>query len=265
MVFFDMPFCSQTCGSGKEVYQKTATSALAILACKDENHDLIVDEGGIPILLDLIDSGNDGCKEQAAWALANLCVLNPRAQTILLENNAQDRFISLLGAEDGKSKAKAALAISNLVCAHPLCQKAVVSVGAVPLLIQMLSIDHELCNRNACLSLANLADGSIREIVIKAGAIPPITRLLDSSDEPCRETAAIAIRKLLVGNPDRVAISDFTNADGIRLVVKEWKYNLPDTTDHCEAIMTALGEVDSALRNRIEAEKDKPMDLDYDD
>lgn len=221
-----------------------------------------MDEGGIPILLGLIDTGNDGCKEQATWALANLCVLNPRAQSTLLEHNAEQRFVRMLGSDDGKSKAKSALAISNLACDHEAAQKAIVAVGAVPLLVQMLTIDHELCNRNACLALANLADGPIKSTIVKSGAVPPITRLLDSGDEPCRETAAIAIRKLLVGNADKDAISDFMNADGIRLLVKEWKYNLPDTTDHCEAIMNSLSQSDPTFKQRIEEEKDKPMELD---
>lgn len=232
------------------------------MACKDENHDLIVDEGGIPILLSLIDTGNEGCKEQATWALANLCVLNPRAQAVLLQEKAEGRFVTMLGSDDGKSKAKAALAISNLVCDHAAAQKAVVAAGAVPFLVQMLSIEHELCNRNACLALANLADGPIKDVIVKSGAVPPITRLLDSGDEPCRETAAVAIRKLIVGNADANAISDFINADGIRLLVKEWKYNLPDTTDHCEAIMDSLSRSVPAFKQRIEEEKDKPMEMD---
>lgn len=226
-----------------------------------------MDEGGIPILIGLIDTGIEGCKEQATWALANLCVLNPRAQTRCLEHKAEQRFISMLTAADGKSKAKAVLAIANLVCNHSAAQQAVVQAGALPLLIELLSIGHELCNRYACLALANMADGTIRDRIVESGAISPITRLLDSDDEPCRETAAIALRKLLVGNPNPNALKDFTNADGIRLVVKEWKYNLPDTTEHCEAILNAIRQSDPVLSQQIQSEKDKPMvdDIEFDE
>ncbi|KAF8101904.1 hypothetical protein N665_0201s0208 [Sinapis alba] len=97
---------------GLEMVDK-AVALLANLSGVEEGRQEIAREGGIPLLVETVDSGSGRGKENAASVLLQLCVNSPRFCTLVLQEGAIPPLVALSQSGTQRAKEKAQQLLSH--------------------------------------------------------------------------------------------------------------------------------------------------------
>uniref|UniRef100_A0A1J3HP23 RING-type E3 ubiquitin transferase n=1 Tax=Noccaea caerulescens TaxID=107243 RepID=A0A1J3HP23_NOCCA len=90
-----------------------AVALLANLAAVGEGRQAIVREGGIPLLVETVDSGSQRGKENAASVLLQLCLNSPKFCTLVLQEGAISPLVALSQSGTQRAKEKAQQLLSH--------------------------------------------------------------------------------------------------------------------------------------------------------
>merc|ERR1712190_248510 len=85
-----------------------------------EQTRVVVENGALPIFVELLGSTNDDVREQAVWALGNIAGDSPNFRDLVLQSNGLQPFMKVLHDSDKPSVLRnATWALSNLCRGKP--------------------------------------------------------------------------------------------------------------------------------------------------
>merc|ERR1719316_1375349 len=81
---------------------------------------VVVEQGALPIFVELLKSPNDDVREQAIWALGNIAGDSPNFRDLVLQSGGLDSIIAVLNSSEKMSMTRnATWALSNLCRGKP--------------------------------------------------------------------------------------------------------------------------------------------------
>ncbi|OEL34457.1 arm repeat protein interacting with ABF2 [Dichanthelium oligosanthes] len=181
---------------------KRAADAITNLAHENSNIKTSVRmEGGIPPLVELLESQDLKVQRAAAGALRTLAFKNDENKTQIVQCNALPTLILMLQSEDAAIHYEAVGVIGNLVHSSPNIKKEVLNAGALQPVIGLLRYGH------------NTQDTHNQAGIAYNGGLLPLLKLLDSKNGSLQHNAAFALYGV-ADNEDYV--SDFIKVGGVQ-------------------------------------------------
>ncbi|KAK6937532.1 Armadillo [Dillenia turbinata] len=176
-------------------------------------------EGGIPPLVELLDSTDAKVQKAAAGALRTLAFKNDENKNQIIECNALPNLILMLRSEDAAMHYEAVGVIGNLVHSSPNIKKEVLLAGALQPVIGLLRSCCSESQREAALLLGQFAatDSDCKVHIVQRGAVPPLIEMLQSLDQQLGEMAAFALGRLAQDTHNQAGIAYY---GGITPLVK---------------------------------------------
>nr|ACL52434.1 unknown [Zea mays] len=202
---------------------KRAADAITNLAHENSNIKTSVRmEGGIPPLVQLLESQDLKVQRAAAGALRTLAFKNDENKTQIVQCNALPTLILMLRSEDAAIHYEAVGVIGNLVHSSPKIKKEVLNAGALQPVIGLLSSCCTESQREAALLLGQFAsaDSDCKVHIVQRGAVCPLIEMLQSADVQLREMSAFALGRLAQDTHNQADnedyVSDFIKVGGVQ-------------------------------------------------
>ncbi|XP_035816092.1 ARM REPEAT PROTEIN INTERACTING WITH ABF2 isoform X5 [Zea mays] len=189
---------------------KRAADAITNLAHENSNIKTRVRmEGGIPPLVELLESQDLKVQRAAAGALRTLAFKNDENKTQIVQCNALPTLILMLRSEDAAIHYEAVGVIGNLVHSSPNIKKEVLNAGALQPVIGLLSSCCTESQREAALLLGQFAsaDSDCKVHIVQRGAVRPLIEMLQSADVQLREMSAFALGRLAQDTHNQAGIA----------------------------------------------------------
>ncbi|BBN18961.1 hypothetical protein MPTK1_8g06830 [Marchantia polymorpha subsp. ruderalis] len=192
----------KVCASNARVVNgvvRRAADAITNLAHENANiKSRVRTEGGIPPLVELLESTDTKVQRAAAGALRTLAFKNEANKNQIVEKNALPTLIFMLRSEDVGIHYEAVGVIGNLVHSSVNIKKEVLNAGALQPVIGLLSSRCQESQREAALLLGQFAttDPECKVHIVQRGAVRPLIRMLEAQDPQLREMAAFALGRL---------------------------------------------------------------------
>lgn len=174
-----------------------------------EQTRFVVEQGALPIFVQLLQSPNDDVREQAVWALGNIAGDSPNFRDLVLQSGGLSPICNVLRTTDKTSMLRnATWALSNLCRGKPAPPLEWVAAALETLAFLIQSTDCEVLT-DACWAFSYLSDGPNERIaaVIQAGVVPRLVELLVHAS-PLVQTPALRV----IGN---IATGDDAQTESI--------------------------------------------------
>lgn len=155
-------------------------------------------EGGIPPLVDLLESTDSKVQRAAAGALRTLAFKNDSNKNQIVECNALPLLILMLRSESVSIHSEAVGVIGNLVHSSANIKRQVILAGALQPVIGLLSSRCPQSQKEAALLLGQFAttDPECKVHIVQRGAVRPLIKMLQSPDAQLKSMAAFALGRL---------------------------------------------------------------------
>ncbi|CAN1129361.1 ARM REPEAT PROTEIN INTERACTING WITH ABF2 [Linum perenne] len=191
--------------------EKGSAFALGLLAVKPEHQQLIVDNGALPCLVDLLKRHTEGTTRavtsvirRAADAITNLAHENSNIKTRVRMEGGIPPLVELLEFADTKVQRAAAGALRTLAFKNDENKNQIVECNALPTLILMLRSEDAAIHYEAVGVIGNLVHSSpnIKKEVLAAGALQPVIGLLSSCCSESQREAALLLGQFAATDSD---------------------------------------------------------------
>ncbi|KAG6521489.1 hypothetical protein ZIOFF_018610 [Zingiber officinale] len=161
-----------------------------------EHTQVVIENGAIPMLIQLLNSPIEDLREQAVWALANIAGDSTSARDLILTHGGLLSLVTLFNEHSKMSLLRIATwTLSNLCCGIP--------PAALEHVLQhlMFSSDESIIV-SACRTLGSIADGTSEKIqaVIEADVCPRLVDLLSHPSCQVVDFALRAIGNIIIGD-----------------------------------------------------------------
>ncbi|XP_020978951.1 ARM REPEAT PROTEIN INTERACTING WITH ABF2-like isoform X1 [Arachis stenosperma] len=192
--------------------EKGSAFALGLLAVKPEHQQLIVDNGALKHLVDLLKRHKNGLTSRAinslirraADAITNLAHENSCIKTRVRMEGGIPPLVHLLEFADTKVQRAAAGALRTLAFKNDENKNQIVECNALPTLILMLRAEDAAIHYEAVGVIGNLVHSSpnIKKEVLLAGALQPVIGLLSSCCSESQREAALLLGQFAATDSD---------------------------------------------------------------
>jgi len=167
----------------------------------------VVENGALPIFVELLQSPNDDVREQAMWALGNIAGDSPNYRDLVLQSGGLSPVMGILTQTDKTSMMRnGTWTLSNLCRGKPPPPLEWVSPGLTTLAGLIHSTDVEVVT-DACWALSYMSDGANERInaVLHAGICPRLVDLLDHTSPLVQTPALRAVGNIVTGDDQQTA------------------------------------------------------------
>ncbi|KAL4558773.1 hypothetical protein LXL04_036975 [Taraxacum kok-saghyz] len=166
-------------------------------------------EGGIPPLVELLESSDAKVQRAAAGALRALAFKNHENKSQIVDCNALPTLVLMLQSEDAAIHYEAVGVIGNLVHSSPDIKKEVLLAGALQPVIELLSSTCSETQREAALLLGQFAaaDTDCKVHIVQRGAVGPLIDMLQSPESQLKEMSAFALGRLAQDTHNQAGIA----------------------------------------------------------
>merc|ERR1719386_221815 len=169
---------------------------------------VVVEQGALPIFVQLLQSPNDDVREQAVWALGNIAGDSPNFRDLVLQSGGLNPVMTVLRESEKTSMMRnATWALSNLCRGKPPPPFEWVSPAFGTLANLIYSSDVEVLT-DACWALSYLSDGPNERItaVIHAGVCRRLVELLLHSSPLVQTPALRAVGNIVTGDDHQTQV-----------------------------------------------------------
>jgi HEAT repeat protein len=173
-----------------------------------EQTRVVVEQGALPIFVQLLQSPNDDVKEQAVWALGNIAGDSPNFRDLVLQSGGLNPIMTVLRESEKTSMMRnATWTLSNLCRGKPPPPFEWVSPALGTLANLIYSSDVEVLT-DACWALSYLSDGPNERIsaVIHAGVCRRLVELLLHSSPLVQTPALRAVGNIVTGDDHQTQV-----------------------------------------------------------
>lgn len=173
-----------------------------------EQTRVVVEQGALPIFVQLLQSPNEDVREQAIWALGNIAGDSPNFRDLVLQSGGLNPIMTVLRDSDKTSMMRnATWTLSNLCRGKPPPPFEWVSPALGTLANLSYSSDVEVLT-DACWALSYLSDGPNERItaVIQAGVCRRIVELLLHSSPLVQTPALRAVGNIVTGDDHQTQV-----------------------------------------------------------
>ena len=178
-----------------EVSTQAAGALLNLASDSSEYAKMIVANGAVAHLVNLVKEGPDLAREYSAGALMNLMRGDVEVASNAAKLGAIPALAALLSKPTGHSESLGALA--NLASGSAERQIQIYKAQVTRKTVALLSDQDLEVKRSAAALLMNLAPhAKIKERIVEAGALKPLAKALKENDEILKERAAGALANL---------------------------------------------------------------------
>ncbi|KAK0164079.1 hypothetical protein PV328_002747 [Microctonus aethiopoides] len=168
-----------------------------------EQTKIVIGNGAIPKLTELLKSPASNVAEQAVWALGNIAGDGPAARDLVLGNGCMLLLLDLIKPETSITFTRNIVwTISNL-CRNKNPPPPFDMVRpSLPVLNRLLDCDDKDILADACWALSYLTDGTDEKIqaVLESGVIIKLVQLLRSTEASVLIPALRAVGNIVTGN-----------------------------------------------------------------
>ncbi|KAI4496543.1 hypothetical protein M0804_000353 [Polistes exclamans] len=164
---------------------------------------VVVKNGAIPKLINLLKSNSSNVAEQAVWALGNIAGDGPVTRDLVLANGLLPVLLSLIKPDTNITFARNIVwTLSNLCRNKNPPPPFEVVKTALPVLNRLLSSTDKDILADACWALSYLTDGPNEKIqaVVDSGITPKLVELLSSTEVTVLTPALRAVGNIVTGN-----------------------------------------------------------------
>mmetsp|Transcript_12229 Transcript_12229/g.28497 ORF Transcript_12229/g.28497 Transcript_12229/m.28497 type:complete len:549 (+) Transcript_12229:62-1708(+) len=162
----------------------------------------VVEQGALPIFVQLLQSPNEDVREQAVWALGNIAGDSPNFRDLVLQTGGLNPIMTVLRESEKISMMRnATWTLSNLCRGKPPPPFEWVSPALATLANLIYASDVEVLT-DACWALSYLSDGPNERItaVIQAGVCRRLVELLGHSSPLVQTPALRAVGNIVTGD-----------------------------------------------------------------
>merc|ERR1719207_349099 len=173
-----------------------------------EQTRVVVEQGALPIFVQLLQSLNDDVREQAVWALGNIAGDSPNFRDLVLQSGGLNPVMTVLRESEKTSMMRnATWALSNLCRGKPPPPLEWVSPALGTLANLIYSSDVEVLT-DACWALSYLSDSPNERItaVIHAGVCRRLVELLLHSSPLVQTPALRAVGNIVTGDDHQTQV-----------------------------------------------------------
>lgn len=224
----------------EEEIQRGAVTCISNLCLNEDNHEMVIKEGGLDLLKNLARTTNDlRIKRPIANAFANLATDEDYVQQVV-DGGGLEMMIGFANETDEELVCGAIHTIANLADAEEMKPK-VVQAGGLDVIIKLLSSKDATIVKGASNALANLAtERDYQTQMIKLGVAEPLTALAKKSKNPeIQLRVALAVNNI-VSNPE---LRDPMRAAGIVRPLRSLaRSRNPEIKREAIEALTELGE-----------------------
>merc|ERR1719160_1478956 len=169
---------------------------------------VVVEQGALPIFVELLQSPIDDVREQAVWALGNIAGDSPNFRDLVLQSGGLQPIINVLRETEKTSMMRnATWTLSNLCRGKPPPPLEWVTPALTALAPLVYSGDAEVLT-DACWALSYLSDGPNERIaaVIQAGVCRRIVELLMHTSPLVQTPALRAVGNIATGDDQQTQV-----------------------------------------------------------
>lgn len=173
-----------------------------------EQTRVVVDQGALPIFVQLLQSPNDDVREQAVWALGNIAGDSPNFRDLVLQSGGLNPILVVLRESEKTSMMRnATWTLSNLCRGKPPPPFEWVG-GALGTIANLIYAGDVEVLTDACWALSYLSDGPTECItaVITAGVCRRLVELLLHTSPLVQTPALRAVGNIVTGDDHQTQV-----------------------------------------------------------
>lgn len=191
----------------------STTWAISNLCCGKPSPDWNQVCPALPILAQILHSGDEDLLEVACWAIAFLSDCSDFAIEAVIKANIIPSCVALLWSPKSAIQAACVRIIGKISAGDDVQTQTVIDCGALPALGKLLSSRSRSILREACWAISNLTAGNSEQVaaVVKAELIPPVIELLSSHDSSIRLEACRTVSNATQVCPNYLVSQDVSS------------------------------------------------------